>query len=214
MKQRVQHAVRGFYGIVDWQGADCQGAVNLARQLIAGGAKTLQLRMKRADTRDLLWIGEALRSLCRQEGRLFVVNDRLDVAMALGAEAVHLGQDDIPIESARRICGHGMIIGISTHNEQQARAAEVAGADYIGVGPVFSTASKENPDPVVGIARLSSICRVLKIPVVAIGGIDTENIFEVVRTGVRAAAVISAVNGAKDPRRAAQEISSTFPSGI
>src|SRR5262249_19903474 len=140
-----------------------------------------------------------------------IVNDRLDVALLVGADGVHLGQDDLALEDARRI-GRGLIIGVSTHNLEQVRAS--AGADYLGFGPVFATATKERPGPVRGLdGRAAAARAAAPVPVVAIGGIIVERAADVAATGAAAAAVIAAVNGAPDPTAAARAIASAFSRG-
>jgi thiamine-phosphate pyrophosphorylase len=196
--------LRGLYGMVDLparrpgepggRGRAAPPAGRLARALIAGGARVLQLRMKGADAAAVLAVVDELRPLCRQKDVLFIVNDRLDVALAGGAGGVHLGQDDLPIGEARRLVPAGFQIGISTHNLEQARAAAAGGADYIGFGPIFPTASKHNPDPVVGVAELAEVCRTVAVPVVAIGGITRATVRDVVRAGAAAAALIGDIN--------------------
>src|SRR5438067_9007239 len=126
--------------------------------------------MKGATAAAMAALCDELRPLCRARAALFIVNDRLDVALAGGADGVHLGQDDLPLAAARRIVPPGFVIGVSTHDEAQARAAADGGADYLGFGPCYATTSKANPDPVVGLAALARVCA-LAVPVVAIGGI-------------------------------------------
>ncbi|HEX2571419.1 MAG TPA: thiamine phosphate synthase [Polyangia bacterium] len=221
--------LRGLYGMVDLparrpgepggRGRTAPPAGRLARALIAGGARVLQLRMKGADAAAVLAVVDELRPLCRQKDLLFIVNDRLDVALAGGADGVHLGQDDLPLAEARRLAPAGFRIGISTHNLAQARAAAAGGADYIGFGPVFPTASKQDPDPVVGVAQLAEVCRTVSVPVVAIGGITRATVRDVVRAGAAAAALIGDVNhpAVEDPgawmdavTAAAREVSSAW----
>jgi thiamine-phosphate pyrophosphorylase len=183
-------------------------AGRLARALLDGGARILQLRMKRASAAAMLAVVDELRPLCKQREALLFVNDRLDVALAGGADGVHLGQDDLPLADARRIAGK-LRIGISTHSEAQARAAIAGGADYLGFGPIFATATKENPDPIVGLEALASVCR-LGAPVVAIGGISIERAADCARAGATAVAIISAVNSAPDITTAARSVAAAF----
>jgi thiamine-phosphate pyrophosphorylase len=211
---RADHLARigGLYGMVDLgPGSSFRGpAGKLARALLDGGARVLQLRMKRGSAADLLAVVDELRPLCRAREATFIVNDRLDVALAGGADGVHLGQDDLPLEEARRLAP-SLLIGISTHDEAQARAAAAGGADYLGFGPCFPTGTKENPDPVVGLERLAQVCRlVAPVPVVAIGGITVERCAEVARAGARAVAIIAAVNRSSDPTAAARAVASAF----
>lgn len=199
--------LRGFYAIVDAP-ASPDAAVALAERLISGGACAIQLRMKKAATRDVIAAARALRAVVR--GVPFVVNDRSDVALLVGADAVHLGQDDLSLADARAIAP-GILIGVSTHNLAQAEAAARAGADYIGFGPVFPTGSKEKPDPVQGVAALAeAVSAVAPIPVVAIGGITVARAVDIAATGAAAACAIAAVNGATDPAVAARAIARAF----
>jgi thiamine-phosphate pyrophosphorylase len=189
-------------------------AGRLANWLLDGGARVLQLRMKRATPAAMLAVVDELRPLCKRREAILIVNDRLDVALAAGAHGVHLGQEDLPLAAARKLVASspaaagGFIIGVSTHNVAQAKAAQ--GADYIGFGPCFATETKENPDPVVGLELLAEVCR-LGTPVVAIGGITLDKVGEVARAGAAAAALISAVNAAPDVVAAARAVSAAFP---
>ena len=212
--------LRGFYAIVDVSfqqlGLDgellCQSLQQQTEAILAAEPCMLQLRAKGATPAQLLRWALALKPLCRQRGVPFCVNDRLDVALAVGADAVHLGQDDLPLEAALRVLGGGptMQIGISTHNAAQAVAAAAAGAHYLGFGPVFPTISKQNPDPVVGLQALAEVVKLVAIPVVAIGGITLESVQTVAKTGAAAAAVISAVLRAPDPADAGRQIKLAF----
>ena len=148
----------------------------------------------------------ALCPLVRAGGGTFIVNDRVDVAKAVGADGVHLGQEDLPLADARKILGPNKLIGISTHTLAQAIEAEADGADYIGFGPIFQTATKANPDSVVGVAGLREIRAKVRIPVVAIGGINARNVSEIVAAGAACCAVVSAVLSASDPGKAIAEL--------
>lgn len=144
--------------------------------------------------------------LVQKGGGTFIVNDRVDVAKAVGADGVHLGQEDLPLADARTILGPGKLIGISTHNLAQATEAETGGADYIGFGPVFPTATKENPDPVVGVEGLREVRARIRLPIVAIGGITAKNAGDVRAAGADCVAVVSAVLAASDPKVAIAEL--------
>ena len=192
--------IRGFYAVVDRE--------DLCAAVLRGGAGAVQLRVKPASTRALIDLGRRLRALTR--GRVpFIVNDRADVALLCEADGVHLGQDDLPLRAARRLMG-SRVIGISTHTLEQAREAARGGADYIGFGPVFSTTTKERPDPVTGLETLRRVCAELPIPVVAIGGITPANVAEVVACGAAAAVSIAAMNAAPDVASAAASIARAF----
>lgn len=164
------------------------------RRLIAGGARLIQLRDKHASSSD--FYAAALKSvrIARKHGVRIVINDRVDIAMTTGADGVHLGQDDLPADAARRLLGDDAIIGISTHSLQQALDAVSAAIDYIGVGPIFPTQTKDRPDPVVGVELVKNIrAKIGSLPIVAIGGIDEANIRQVLKAGADSAAVISSL---------------------
>lgn len=211
--------LRGFYAICDVTPDETfhedleRRIVVRAESLLAAGPCMLQLRAKAATGGRLWQLGKALRPLCTSAGVPFCVNDRLDVALAVGADAVHLGQDDLPLAAAKAALaswGRPMWIGVSTHDEDQAARAVQAGADYIGFGPVFPTDTKQDPDPVVGLDRLAVVARTSAVPVVAIGGITLENLAQVAATGAAAAAVISAVAKHPDPSAAGRQVKAAF----
>jgi thiamine-phosphate pyrophosphorylase len=194
----------GFYAILDEEGT------NLAEDLLSA-ATVLQIRFKGAARGDLLRIAAWTRRLTAERGALLVVNDDLEVALEAGADAVHLGQDDLPLADARRRAGESLLIGVSTHSLAQVAAARAGGADYLGFGPVYPTGSKANPDPVVGLHGLGAAVRAAApVPVVAIGGITTARAPEVAAAGARAACAISAVNRAADVRAAAAAMAAPF----
>lgn len=162
------------------------------RRLAAGGATLVQLREKHSPPREFYREAEEALRVARGLGVRLIVNDRADVALALGADGVHLGQDDLPPAAARELLGERAVIGFSTHNMEQAREAARLPVNYIAVGPVFETSSKENPDPAVGLEGLRRVRRVVgQIPLVAIGGVRPENLSEVLRAGADSVAVIS-----------------------
>jgi thiamine-phosphate diphosphorylase len=198
--------LHGFYAICDLPAeAGPDAACALAAQLLRGGAGALQLRHKRAPAGVLLECARAVGPLCRSAGVPFIVNDRLDVALLCGADAVHLGQEDLPLAAARRLAP-GLAVGVSTHTLEQARAAAAAGADYLGFGPIFATGTKLNPDPVVGLGGLRAACAAVPVPVVAIGGLTAATAGAAVAAGAVAVAVIGAVVGAADVEAAARAV--------
>jgi thiamine-phosphate pyrophosphorylase len=209
--------LRGYYAIVDARPETLGDLEALAARLLAAGPCCLQLRAKGVEAAATFAAARRLRDLCRAVGVPFCVNDRLDVALAVGADVVHLGQDDLPLADALRVRAlakaNDMLVGFSTHNRAQAVAAAAGGADYIGFGPVFSTSSKANPDPTVGLDALTEVCRVVKVPVVAIGGITLEAVPAVARAGAAAAAVIAAVDRAPDPTAAGRAVAAAFARG-
>ncbi len=172
--------------------------VEQVRQLIEGGATLIQLREKDLNPREFYREAEVALKLARTHGVRLIINDRVDIALALKADGTHLGQADLPPAEARTILGDEAIIGFSTHNIEQARAASTLPVDYLAVGPIFSTASKKAPDPVVGLSGLRDIRAVIdRLPIVAIGGITLANASEVLAAGADSVAMISGmlVNG-------------------
>jgi len=173
---------------------------------IRGGADTIQLREKDFGGRALLEAGRLLRRITAEHGVRLIVNDRIDVAIGVDADGVHLGQSDLPITVARDILGPGKIVGLSTHSVAEAVAAERAGADYIGLGPMFPTRTKLDTEPVVGPDGVRDVRRHVRLPIVAIGGIRPEHAAEIIGNGANAVAVISAVIGADDVEGAARTV--------
>jgi thiamine-phosphate pyrophosphorylase len=197
---------RGFYAILDLGILGARDPLAVAGALLAARPVALQLRAKEAPPRQVLPLARALAVRCREAGVPFVVNDRADLAALSGAWGVHLGQDDLPIEEVRRIFP-GLAVGVSTHSLPQVAAALASGADYLGFGPVFPTTTKENPDPVVGLASLGEAVRLAgEAPVVAIGGVRRANLRGVVEAGARVVTAISDVLLDPNPEAAAREI--------
>jgi thiamine-phosphate pyrophosphorylase len=196
----------GLYLILDPSVAGTRLLSDLVHTALDAGVRCFQLRMKTAETGRLYETATVLCPLVRAGGGTFIVNDRCDVAAAVGADGVHLGQDDLSLAEARAILGSGKLIGISTHNLAQAVEAQAGGADYIGYGPVFPTATKENPDPVVGVAGVREVRAKVRIPIVAIGGITAKNAADVRAAGADGIAVVSAVLAASDPQAAMAEL--------
>lgn len=171
-------------------------------QALAAGVRFFQYRDKAGARKSIYETSLLLSRISREAQACFIVNDHADIAVAADADGVHLGQDDLPVEYARKLVGQNRLIGISTHSLEQARAAEIAGADYIGFGPVFTTSTKD-AGQIQGIHNLSIIKRTVSIPVIAIGGITHANIRDVILHGADGAAVISALLVAPDLSEAA-----------
>ncbi len=169
---------------------DMPSSVKMA---IDGGVKAIQLRGKNLSAKELLKIGERLRHLTHIESVKLFINDRIDVAMAIQADGVHLGQNSMPVKLARETSGDRFIIGVSTHSLKEAMDAEAGGADFITVGPIFETESKLRYGSPVGLTTLADVCRKVKIPVFAIGGISIERVNSVMKEGAHGVAVISAI---------------------
>lgn len=186
--------------------------VGQAEHACAGGASVVQLRAKHATDREALVWGRAIRELTREAGVRFVVNDRFDLALACEADAVHLGQTDLPPHALPAAARKRLAVGRSTHDLGQARAARAEAVDYLAFGPVFGTTSKTSQYTARGIETLARVIALAKpLPVVAIGGIDASNIGEIVAGGAGGAAVISAVANAADPTVATRELASRMP---
>ena len=170
-------------------------ALDLARALVAAGARLIQFRHKALYTREAFEQAKAIGRIVQQAGGRYVVNDRADIALMLGADGVHLGQEDLPPAAVRTIAGDKLIVGFSTHNEEQLRAGDREPVDYLAIGPIFGTASKENPDPVVGVGELRRLRVVTTKPLVAIGGITRERARGVLEAGADSLAVLSDLAG-------------------
>jgi thiamine-phosphate pyrophosphorylase len=198
-------SARGLYVLVDPEHTRSRDPVQIARAALAGGCAVLQLRAKHLPDASRLFLARELRALAHAAGVPFVVNDRVDLALLVGADGVHLGQDDVLPAEARTLAPR-LAIGLSTHSLAQAVAGAHSGADLLGFGPVFETRSKERPDPVVGLDTLAAVVRSVGLPVVAIGGIRLDNASAVAATGARLAAVIGAVGEADDPEAAARAL--------
>lgn len=171
---------------------------------LKGGVDILQLREKTMPANKIIQLGRKVKLLCAEYGATFIVNDRVDIAYILGADGVHLGQEDMDIESARKILGQNAIIGVSTHAIEQAQKAVADGADYIGAGPVFTTPTKPGRQS-VGLEYVKWVSENIKIPAFAIGGIDLENVGEVVKSGAGRIAVVRAIINSDNPQKAAEE---------
>lgn len=195
-----------LYVVTDSQLSKGRSDAEVARMAYEGGADVVQLRMKNADGGAMLEQANLIRQYADEMCRLFIVNDRVDIAMASGADGVHLGQSDIPLKTARRLMGDDAIIGISVDNVEQAVAAEEGGADYVGVGAVFRTSTKPDAMQGVGLGAVFEVRQAVDIPVVAIGGINRGNIQDVIRAGADSAAVVSAVVAQDDVAAAAHEL--------
>jgi len=195
-----------LYVITDEEVGRGLSHAEIARRAVAGGADVIQLRDKGLSGRDLFTVATAIREITLDAGALFIVNDRLDVALAAGADGVHLGADDLPLECAREIAPSGFIIGASVDSLDSAIRAQAAGADYVALSPTFPTTSKDDAGPGHGLAVLSAIRSRVSVPIVTIGGISRENVDSVIAAGADGVAVISAVVGEPDITAAARDM--------
>lgn len=189
------------------RGGDVLRAVEEA---LEGGIRAVQLREKDLSGREMYRLAEAMRAVTAKAGAKLLVNDRIDVALAVGADGVHLGLASIPPADARRLVGPAALVGCSTHNLAEIREAEGGGADFVIFGPVYPTPSKAAFGPPVGVAALKDACAAARIPVFAIGGVTAANAGEVLAAGAHGIALISAVIAAADPRAAAADLVARF----
>ncbi len=187
-----------FYAMADTLNRPALSFQRLTQQLCAGGVRLLQLRVKQQPTRDFVSLATAVRRICHDSQCTLIINDRVDVALAVEADGVHLGQEDLPLTAARKIVGGEKIIGVSTHTAQQALTAEQEGADYIGFGPLFGTTTKATGYTARGLEQLQEVRQQVHIPIVAIGGITAERAPAVLQAGADAVALISDIVLAPD----------------
>lgn len=205
----MRNADRDFppvYPITDKRMSGQATHLAIVRELLRGGAKIIQVRDKETPVGELLADIRRCQELASRYAVPIIVNDRCDLALVSGASGVHLGQDDLPPEAARKVLGPGAIIGFSTHSITQIRQASAAPAQYLGFGPVFATATKPDPSPVTGLARLRRACAESTRPVVAIGGISADKIAAVLEAGAASAAVISALMTAPNLARRMEQL--------
>jgi thiamine-phosphate pyrophosphorylase len=204
---------RGLYAVCD----DCVRAelplVRKCELLLQGGAQVIQLRMKRTASGEALAAARRVSALCRATGAICLVNDRVDLVLMSGAHGVHLGDEDLPPRLARAILGAERIIGVTARNLKMVQAAREAGADYVGVGPVFPTATKRVDAPLVGLEGLTSIADESPVPVVGISGINLANIGLIAKAGAHGAAVVSDLLSAPDIALRARALSTAFAEG-
>lgn len=198
--------MQGLYAIVDPEACAGRDPQEVAQAILRGGCAALQLRAKQLDDDAYLALALPLRQACSEARVRFVVNDRVWLAQRAQADAVHLGQGDMPLAEARQLLGTKIALGLSTHTLAQAQAAERSGADMIGFGPVFTTRSKALAEPAVGVEALAAVCASVTIPVIAIGGITPHNVEDIHAAGAPLAAAIAALCGASDPEAAARRM--------
>ncbi len=184
--------------------------LDIVEAAVCGGVTCVQLREKTGSTREFIEQALAIRDFLRFRDIPLIINDRLDVALAVGADGVHLGQNDMPLAMARSIVKDAMFIGISTNSLEDAVAAEKGGADYLGVGPIYETPTKTDTAPVLGLDGLGKIRKNIKIPLVTIGGMNHSNAAQVIRNGADGIAVVSAIVAAEDPEKVSRDLMNTI----
>lgn len=205
------HALSGLYIILDPSVYPARPLVEVLMAAAEAGASLFQYRNKSAAMKDAYVEALALRQAAAKAGVLFIVNDRCDLALAVDADGVHLGQEDLPLNLARQVMGPDKLIGISTHNPDQVREAADGRPDYLGFGPIFKPVSKQDHDPVIGLEGLRAMRTLTSLPVFAIGGIQIDTVGEVMRTGVHGLAVISAILKAPDISNAVKSFLAQMP---
>ena len=199
-----------LYAILDPEQTKGRSPESVLRELLEGGVTLLQLRVKTMAPREFFELARRVRSETRAHGCQLIVNDRVDIALACDADGVHLGQEDLPFTSGRKLMGD-KIVGISTHDIGQAKQAEQSGADYIGFGPMFGTTTKATGYNARGVEMLRQIRAAVKLPIVAIGGINEQNVHEVWQAGADSAAIISDILGADDAAAKVSRILASHP---
>ena len=192
--------------IADVEAAGRRKMTSLIDKAVGAGATLVQLRSKKLSSRHFLELALQTSEVLRRKNVPLIINDRLDIALACDASGVHLGQEDLPLHLARKQLGGRRIIGITVNTAEEAIEAESSGADYLGVGPVFFTPTKERLKPVLGLEGLRAIRKKVGIPILAVGGINAENAAEVMATGVDGIAVVSAILGSKDVQAATRKL--------
>jgi thiamine-phosphate pyrophosphorylase len=195
-----------LYVITDAGLSPGRSHLDIARAALAGGADAVQLRDTSATAQNLSLMATEIQPLARKFGAVFIVNNRVDVALVSGADGAHVGQDDLPAREARRLLPRPAVLGVSAGTLEEAKRAVREGADYIGVGPIFPSATKPDAGAAIGVDALAAIARAVAVPVVAIGGINSDNVAQVIRAGAAGAAVVAAVVLAPDMAAAARAL--------
>lgn len=211
---RILPGETDIYALTDSNFSLGRPVEEVAAALLGAGVKILQYREKKLKAGEMLRQCRILRTLTREAGACFIVNDHIDLALLVDADGVHVGQEDLPVTEVRRLVGPEKIIGLSTHDPEQARAAVAAGADYIGVGPIFATFTKDDVCAPVGFEYLDWVVAHLNIPFVALGGVKRHNIAEVARHGARCCALVTELVGAEDIGARVREVRACMAEGL
>ena len=197
--------LKGLYVIIDTEWLKERKPADIAARVIKGGANVIQLRCKKCSYKEFLNIAKEIKEVCQGKAVMFIVNDSLEIALAVKADGLHVGQEDMPAVEVKKLLPIDMILGCSVRTVDEAKKAFNDGADYLGVGAIFTTGTKESARP-VGMKRIEQIKKAVDLPIVAIGGINSENLKEVMEAGADAAAVIGAVMGVEDTEKATREL--------
>ncbi len=202
----LREIVFKLYIIVDRLNCRKCDIETVVSEAVKGGVDAVQLREKNASTREIIELGRKFQVLLHKQNIPLIINDRVDIALALNADGVHLGQKDMPYHSARRLLGDKKIVGISVSNKEQAYEAQQWDVNYLGVGPVFETSTKQDMSPMIGIEGLRQICNISKHPVIGVGGINVTNAHSVLIAGASGIAVVSAICGASNPMSVSKQL--------
>jgi thiamine-phosphate pyrophosphorylase len=203
---KPQNIDYSLYLVTDRGLAMGRSTLDIVRAAVSGGVTCVQLREKECSAREFIEEALAVRDFLKERGVPLIINDRVDVALAVGADGVHLGQTDMPLKTAQKILGDSMIIGISAESLEDAVEAEKGGADYLGVSPIHATPTKTDTAPPLGLEGLRAIRRAVNLPLVGIGGLNLDNAADVIRSGGDGVAVVSAIVSAGDPAGAARNL--------
>ena len=195
-----------LYLVTDRRLAKGRTTLDIVRAAVQGGVTCVQLREKTCSTREFIAEALAIRDFLNARGIALIINDRVDIAQAVGADGVHLGQSDMPLDIARSLVGDSMLVGISVESLEEAVQAEAGGADYLGVSPIYPTPTKTDTAPPLGLQGLRTIRRAVNLPLVGIGGLNQQNAAPVIQYGADGIAVVSAIVAAADPERAARQL--------
>jgi thiamine-phosphate pyrophosphorylase len=209
-RRPLRSLLNGLYLILDERWSSRCSLPEVLREAGQAGVKLVQYRNKTGSMRDAYKVACTLREIAKEWGMMFLVNDRCDLAMAVEADGVHLGQTDLPLALARKLVGHDMLIGASTHNTEQVQKATEEGANYLGFGPIFPTDTKSDHDPVVGIQGMKHIRGLTPLPVFAIGGVTPEVVPELCQAGANGVAVASGILAAGDRQKAFTQFLAPF----
>ena len=199
-KSKKKILAEGIYGITAERFSQGRSNLEVVEKMIRGGITTIQYREKKhqKDVGEMYVECQQIRKLTREYGVTFIINDHVDLALLVDADGVHVGQEDLPVEAVRRLLGYDKIIGLSTHSPEQMERAVEVGADYIGIGPIFTTQTKENVCDAVGLEYLDYVTKHCPIPFVAIGGIKEHNISEIVSRGAKSICLVTEIVGSED----------------
>jgi thiamine-phosphate pyrophosphorylase len=198
MNQQKKIFPTGIYALTSEPHSLGRGNIEVAQEILGAGVKILQYREKNKKAKQMFEECLILREMTREAGVLFIINDHIDIAVAVDADGVHVGQDDLPVEWVRKIVGPSRLIGVSTHSPEQAQKAVADGADYIGVGPIYATRTKTDVCAPVGLEYLHYVVENIDLPFVAIGGIKEHNLEEVLKAGAKTVALVTEIVGSKD----------------